>query len=179
MSTRGPGAAVLEAMAIYLADILTTATVLRGWPETDVGMDLDAGPVVAITQTGRPEEIASSTSTLGAVVAGSVNVRTGYLVIPIQLDVWARSREALDTIATAVDDALHNDLPYRPHLYLTATDHHERPFVVIREGDAPDVDGDTAPVGEWRAIYTLRAEIERVVGVTMTESVSVSATVDL
>lgn len=181
MSTRSPGAAVLEALAVYLADALTalSPTVIRGWPETDQGLDLETGPQIAVTQTGRAEEIAASTSILGDVVAGSVNVRTGYLSVPLQVDVWARSREALDAACTALDDALHNDLPYRPHLYLTADDHHDRPFVVMRDGDAPDIDGDTAPTGEWRAIYTLRAEIERVVGVTMPESVSVSATIDL
>lgn len=180
---RSPAAAALEAFATYLDGVLATldtppSAVLRGWPETDQGMDLDTGPVVSITQTGRAEETPVHPSVLGT-NATSYNVRTALLTVPMQLDVWARSREALDIVTSAVDDALHNDLPYRPYLYLVATDHQNRPFCVRREGDAPDIDGDTAPTGEWRAIYTLSVEIDRVVGVELSESVSVSATVSV
>lgn len=172
---RAPGPAALEALAVYLAAELPTYTVLRGWPESDVAMNLSA-PVVAITQTGRATETAISADTLGDVAVGEVKVRTGALSVPIQIDVFAGSREGLDAASEALDVALHNDLPYRPHLYLTATDHHAQPFVVLLDGDGPDFDGDSASTGEYRATWTLRAEIERIVTAEMPEAVTITIT---
>lgn len=178
--TRGPGPAALEALAAYLTTAIPSAVVIRGWPETDVGLNLDAGPSIAVVQTGRGEEERVSPSQMDRLpLGGVVRVRTALLTLPFQLDVWARSREALDTACQLVDDALHNDLPYRPFLYLTATDHADRPFCVQRVGDAPEIDGDTAPTGEWRAMYTLSVEIDRVSEAIIPETVSVDTTITL
>lgn len=165
-ATRDPGAAVLEALATYLstAPALTALTpdpvVRRGWPETDVQVDLQTAPLVSVTQIGMREEARAPTPR-GNPSAGAITITVSVIYLTIQLDAWAGYREPLDLLTAAIDDALHND-EWRPHLYLTATDYHALPFYVMRVADQPDIDGDTAPSGEWRHTWTLTAVIERI-----------------
>lgn len=165
MPARDPGAAVLEAMATYLTTALSTLSpepvVRRGWPETDVQVDLETAPLVAITQTGMREEARVPTPRDDPDEDGNITITVGVLYLSIQLDAWTGYREPLDLLTAAIDDALHND-EWRPHLYLTATDYHALPFYVMRVADQPDIDGDTAPSGEWRHTWTLTAVIERI-----------------
>jgi hypothetical protein len=185
MSARDPGAAVCESIAAYLETALAGVVgiaVIRGWPETDTDVDLATGPSVSITQIGNPTEETSApvpTGEVGDLDDDTILMRLGLLTIPLQLDGWAGSREALDALCTAVDDALQNDLPYRPHLYLDADDYYGRSFLVTRQPDAPDYDGDSADTGEWRHTWTLEAKIERVqsiAGVAL-ETVTVPVTI--
>ncbi len=154
--TRDPAAAVCEALAVYLAATLPTYAVLRGWPESDVRLDL-AYPVVSVFNVGALADETIQPTTLDA-----TTLALGLLTIAIQLDVWAAYRETLDAAVQAVSLALQNDLPWRPALYLTATDYGGRTFVVTRENDGPERDGETAPLGQWRHTFTLSASIERV-----------------
>lgn len=176
---RDPGAAICESIAAYLTTALSSVTglvVRRGWPETDQALDLTAGPCIAITQTGPPEETNLPPVNLDDVEDDAILVQTGRLVFPFQLDAWAGYREAIDELTAAIDDALANDLPYRPHLYLTATDYHGRAFTVERGSDNPDVDGDSASVGEWRHIWTLSVAIDRVQSIPAVAAVTIDAT---
>lgn len=173
------GAAISEAIATYLTGALTSITgltVLRGWPETDTQLDLAAGPCLAVVQTGPPDETPLPPVNLDDVADDAILVQTGRLVFPFQIDGWAGYREALDALTAAVDDALANDLPYRPHLYLTATDYHARPFTVLRGQDGPDVDGDSAPTNERRHTWTLSATIDRVQSIPAVAAVTIDTT---
>jgi len=154
--TRDPAAAVCEAVAAYLAAALPTHTILRGWPESDRALDL-THPVVSVTDLGPLVDETIHPTTLDASTLG-----LGLLTIGIQLDVWAAYRETLDAAVQAVSGALQNDLPWRPALYLTAADYGGRTFVVTRESDGPERDGETAQTGQWRHTFTLSASIERV-----------------
>lgn len=167
MADRDAAAACVEALATYLSGALSGVSVLRGWPESDTPLDLEAGPVLAVVEVPGGDDEVISPSILGGVVDGAVTVQTGVLRIALQLDLFCAYREVLDAQRRAVDEALSNALPFRPHLYLTATDYHARPFTVVRGPDRPDIDGETAQRGEWRHTWTLRAEIERVQSVTM------------
>lgn len=176
MATRDPGAAVLEAMAAYLTTALgglaTPPVVTRGWPETDQQIDLATAPLVAVTQVGMREDTRPATPRGDPDEDGAITITVGVLYLTIQLDAWAGYRETSDALNAAVDDALHND-EWRPHLYLTATDYHALPFYVMRVSDQPDIDGDTAPSGEWRHTWTLTAVIERIRSGTAPAVVSV------
>lgn len=178
---RDPGAAICEAVATYLTTALSSVsglTVLRGWPETDQQMNLAAGPCLAITQTGPPDETPLPPTNIDSVSSGAILVQTGRLVFPLQLDGWATYREVLDELVAAVDDKLANDLPWRPHLHLTATDYHSRVFRVERDpkGDGPEVDGDSAPANEWRHVWTLTAAIDRVQSISAVAAATIDAT---
>jgi hypothetical protein len=176
---KDPGAAICESIASYLTTALSSVTglvVLRGWPETDTQLDLSAGPCIAVTQTGPPEETPISPVNLDDVEDDAILVQTARLIVPFQLDAWAGYRAKLDALVAAIDDALANDLPYRPHLYLTATDYHGRPFTAERGDDNPDVDGDSASVGEWRHIWTLSVSIDRVQSIPAVAAVTIDAT---
>ena len=177
MTTRDPGAAVAEAMVVYLSSALaavslppsqTGITVIRGWPETDTDVNLGTKPTLAVFAVPGGFESVASPHTLGAVASGSVTVGRSMMAITIQMDLFAGYRETLDVARQLVDAALANDLPFRPHLYLTATDYYARPFVVTKLTDVSEIDGETAQRSEWRATWTLRADIERVASVTMT-----------
>lgn len=178
--SRDPGAAICESIATYLTTALsgvTGLTVVRGWPETDTQMDLNVGPWVSVVQTGPPDETPLPPVNLDDVVADAILVQTARLVFPLQIDAWAGYREAMDELVAAVDDALANDLPWRPHLYLSADDYHDRVFTVMRGSDGPDADGDAAPVGEWRHTWTLTAAIDRVqsIAAVAAETIDVSS----
>lgn len=176
---KDPGAAICEAIATYLTTALSSVTglvVRRGWPETDEQLDLTSGPCIAVTQTGPPEETPLPPVNLDDVADDAILVQTARLVFPFQLDAWAAYREALDELVATIDDALHNDLPWRPHLYLTATDYRDRPFIVERGSDSPDVDGDSAPAGEWRHVWTLSVSIDRVQSIPAVAAVAIDAT---
>ena len=177
MTTRDPGAAVAEAVASYLSSALaalslppaqTGVTVIRGWPETDKDVDLAVKPTLAVYAVPGGAESIASPHTLGDVAAGAVTVGRAMLAITVQMDLFAAYRETMDVARAAVDAALANDLPWRPHLYLAASDYYSRPFVVTKLTDVSEIDGETAQRGEWRATWTLRADIERVASVTMT-----------
>ena len=177
--TREPAAAMIEALATYL-DGLTwtqTTTVLRGWPEQDTELDLYAGPTISVTEIDAPET-AHAIQTEDP-VDGSAAIAVALVEATLQVDLWAAYREHLDVAASELADALHNDLPYRPHLYLTAADYHYRDFaVLVVPGARADIDGDSAAVGEWRRTWTLRATIERVVIAPTVALVSATATLD-
>lgn len=164
-ATRDPVAAVLESLATYLGaalgDLSPAPSVLRGWPETDTAVDLAAQPQVSVEGIGAVREEQRPPTPRGEPVDGTITLTVGVLYIPLQIDAWAGYRDALDGLVAALDDALHNDA-LRPHLYLTAADYYGLPFWVQRESDQADIDGDTAPSGEWRHTWTLTAVIERV-----------------
>lgn len=173
-ATRALEPAAVEALAAYLATTLGAGvTVIRGWPEGDADLDLTI-PVLSVQAVPGGSEIVGAPATDGDVVAGVVGIRQSRLTIPVQVDLWAAYREVLDATRLLVDAAMVNDLPWRPHLYLEATDHDDRPFVVYRVNDAPEIDGETAQRGEWRHIWTLRIEIERVASVTMAAATEIN-----
>jgi len=177
-ATRPLESAAVEALVVYLAGVLTGVTVLRGWPEGDTALDM-ATPTLSVESVPGMEESVCSPAPLGNPSAGVAVYKIGDLTIPIQMDLWAAYRETLDTYRLAVDAALANALPARPHLYLTATDHDARPFRVRRISDGGEIDGETAQRGEWRHTWQLRIDIERVASVTMapTTTITVSPTV--
>lgn len=171
--TRDPGAAMMEALVVYLAAALSSYTVIRGWPETDQAIDL-THPVVSVFQAG-----ALTDEPCNPAIADAATVVLGQLVIAVQIDVWAAYRETLDAAVLAVSNALHNALPYRPGLYLTATDYSGRTFVVSRTGDGPEADGETAALGQWRHTFSLTASIERVSPVGIPVAVTIDTPVNV
>ena len=178
-ATRDPVAAVLESLAIHLGTALGSLSpapsVIRGWPETDTAVDLETQPQVSVVGIGNPREEARPPTVRDNPTDGVITLTVGVLYIPIQIDGWTGYREALDALTAAVDDALHND-DYRPHLYLTADDYYGLDYVVIRESDQADIDGDTAPSGEWRHTWTLTAVIERIRATTAPALATVTTT---
>lgn len=175
--SREPVAAMLEALADYFAGLswTTTPTVLRGWPETDTALDLATAPTLSVVEVPGGAETPHAIQTEDP-SGGMAAIAIATVEAVVQLDLWAGYREHLDAVAAEVDTALHNDLPYRPHLYLTAADYHDRDFAVLVERSAHDVDGDSAPSGEWRRTWTLRAVIERVVVTPTVPLASATAT---
>ena len=131
MATRDAPAAVLEALVAYFAAAIPSIAVLRGWPETDTALDLAARPVLAVMQAGAVEDNGNQVGSLGRVSSTTMRYRTGLVSIPLQLDLWAGTREGMDAAVLAVEAALSNDLPWRPYLYLTATAYDAQPFALI------------------------------------------------
>lgn len=161
--------AVLNALVTYLAAALAgTCTVLKGWPETDIEADIATLPVLSVEEVpGGVEEEVAAPSLLGAVASGAITVAQGPMRIAVQLDLFTPYRATLETVGLAVDAALANALPYRPHLYLTATGYDAAPMTAIRLTTRTEFDGETAQRGEWRRIWTLRVEMDRRVSVAM------------
>lgn len=159
----------VNALVTYLATALSgTCTVLKGWPETDIEADIATLPVLSVVEVpGGVEDNPASPALLGSVAAGVVTVTQGPMSIAVQLDLFAPYRATLETVGLAVDAALHNDLPWRPHLYLTATGYDSAPMTIIRLSTRTEFDGETAQRGEWRRTWSLRAELDRRASVTM------------
>lgn len=176
--TADPVAAVLDAMVAYLdTELDGVCTVIRGWPEDDTAADIATLPVLSVEEVpGGVADEPASPSILGGVSSGTVVVAQGLLTITLQMDLFCAYRGTLDEVTALVDAALHNALPYRPHLYLTATGYDGAPFTVIRSASQSQHDGDTAQRGEWRRIWTLRAELDRRAPATMAELTTLTTT---
>lgn len=163
-----PVDAALDAIAAHFQTALAShsLTALRGFPEANKDLDLQAGPVLTVTGGSGDEEACSPnevdrTST-------QVLYRIGYLTVPVQLDLWCRSRALRDRVGIAVREAFHNRLPWTAGLYLTSSRYHNRPIdLVLDKPRAVDDDGDSASARQWRATWMCTVTTDVVQLVTM------------
>lgn len=147
-----PVDSALDAVATYFAGIAGVAAARRGWPEHPTDLDLSAGPAVTVTRIGdRRTEVSP-----GLVSASPPWLwRVAELRITAQLDLWAAYRAQRDVAGVVVEDALHNDLPFRHGLYLFTADYHGRPLT-ITASDGRSIDEAKGVVeGEWRRMWML------------------------
>lgn len=155
-----PVSAALDAVVAHIsAASITGLTIRRGWPEANVGVDIDASKhLAALSVVGRakvdlcsPKQVDSS----GTQPNITWTWRLGWLTIPLQLDVWCAYRAGRDVVAPLIDASLHNKLPYRSGLYLTSTGYYGRGIACDVESiDLPGT-GDEAASGDWRRSWSL------------------------
>lgn len=168
---------VAQSAAQALADHLASSVVVtyngvtgplrvrRGWNEDTEAYSLSDGPVAAVTATGIPVASWHAPANFERAPAGGLfSWKVADLQIQIQLDVWAPHRATRDRVAFAVDQALHNDVPYRGGLYLTQPDYYGRS--VHFHADPPhnhEQDSLTPSAAEWRTTWALRAECAKII----------------
>jgi hypothetical protein len=159
-----PLAAALNALVAHLATALPTASVRRGWPESDTALDVDAGPVVSVLAIGSPVVEACSPGQVDETGTDTLTTtfRVGYWRARVQVDLWTAYRAQRDELGAAVDAALANRAPRSPDLWLTSTGYHDRPLtfrlLAVRVEDGPDA----APTGLWRSGWDLEVRSDRV-----------------
>jgi len=157
-------AAACDAIATYFGEAVTGLTARRGWPEANIELDLEAGPVLTV-EPGPVERTLvpprridqSGTSTL------VVTYRVAWITITAQLDLWAQHRAARDDTAALIEAALHNRLPAVAGLYLDSTGYHGRPLTITCTDSRPEDQGDGAARGEWRQTWEIRIDTDLVV----------------
>lgn len=165
-----PIASALDAIVTHLdTEVATLASVLRGWPEHRVDLDLSGGPVVAVVAGEAPEE------RINPIVLGSaddgdgglvVTYKVANLVIPVQIDVWAAYRSQLDDAVAAIDAALANQVPATSSLWLTQANYYGRPLSGTVTGFRRADDAETAELGQWRATWNLEVVTDKVAQTT-------------
>lgn len=167
----------LEAAARYVLDRTrpAVARAFRGWPEHQADLDLSSGPVVTIVASNVEDTACSP-----AFLEGTVIVRTGYLKITAQLDLWAPYRHQLDVAARAVQEALDAGAPWQAGADVVSEGYHDRPVHIERDsGRYLDLDRAAAE-GEWRRSWTLILTTDTVLdtGLPTQDEVTLVATVD-
>lgn len=155
-----PEDSALDALVAYFASLSGIAGAKRGWPEHPDSFDLSAGPVLTLTMADSVREPVSP---------GFINdappflVRINEVTIGAQLDLWAAYRAHRDDAARVIEDALHNQLPWRHGLYLSQPDYHDRPMTVTATPVRNEGDERAAVVGEWRRTWMLEIVTDHVI----------------
>lgn len=155
-----PVDAALDALAAYFAGLDGIADAFRGWPERDKDLDLTGGPVVSVV---RASDQRTECPPNAVNDAAPWLWRVGDLTITAQVDLWAAYRAQRDDAALVIQDALHNDLPWRNGLYLTSAGYHDRPLTCLAGLGRSDGEPNASTVGEWRRTWMVTITTDLVV----------------
>ncbi len=136
----------------------------KGWPDPREAFVL---PCASITHAdgereGREEREISQTAVPGDSVRVDVAYEVANWTVPIQLDVWGRSRTERGEITVAIR-SLFTDPDVGDDMRLVLTDYHDRlaTFQIDRDRDTDNA--DSAEHGEWRKTIELTLEVPEVV----------------
>jgi hypothetical protein len=166
-----PISAALDALAAHLrASIDPSALpvgypaleVREGWPEADVPLAIDQGPLLTLTpaidegQRHGPVVVSSEAQPDGTVL---VTEKIGTVELEAQLDLWVAYADQLRAVIGLVDAALDAQTG-PPGLWLLTAGGRPLNVDVLRHQRQPSAEG--ADRGEWRASWTLRLRTDRV-----------------
>lgn len=181
-------AAAVDAIVTRLSTVLGSggsgvlSSVIAGWPEDNVSLDLSGDPVVSVTPGGEvrtdvaPRSLGSSTS--GDVTTYTYRVAT--LEFVAQVDVWCAYKDQLRDVCPLIEAAFGQAPPRPAVIQLTSTGYYNRPVVCHLGAFRADQDGDSAKKGEWRGSWDVRVQtdIVRTTPHTPQTRVDVEMTVD-
>lgn len=160
-----PIAAATNAIVAYFAAELPGVRVRRGWPESNVDFDLDAGPILTVTPAGRPTLDPCHPVTIGDDGNAPPNFlyRVGDLKFSAQLDLWCEYRATRDELTYAVAGKLHNQIAFHSGIWVDSSEYHNRPLRIDADSVEIGDETDTAPSGEWRQTWSLTISTDMVV----------------
>jgi len=184
-----PVASAMDALVDHLETALGSGyTVLRGWPEHGVTLDLSSGPTVTVVAgeavetrispvpLGETDELDDEGDPTGSAVATWM---VAHLSIPVQLDIWTAYQAELDEALLAVGEALESKVQATSGLWLTQDDYYGRPLAFEVTGSRRSDSADAAAVGEWRATISLRCQASRVAQRTRPKAVTITPSLTL
>jgi hypothetical protein len=154
-----------DALVAHLdSEVAELVSVIRGWPEHAEDLDVSGGPVCAVTHGRARTEPCNPITVDTSSDSGTTTVtyKVANLGFDVQIDVWAAHRYTRDETALAVLEALHNQLPHTPDLWLTHADYYSRPVTFELVSSEAMNTADGVERGLWRWRWTLRAKTDKV-----------------
>ena len=158
MPSIDPLVALQTALLTHLASTVSltghTIRTRRGWPEHNTDLSLGNGPLL-VTVVGEDTQVPINPRPVGTAADGETIYKVAELSVPLQLRCLAAYRAVLDDLLFQVNAALSNQLPSSPDLWLTSTDHHNRPLTFSRQRLRRVDEDAAAATGEWEAVWSL------------------------
>lgn len=159
-------------MVTYGNEAPAALRVQRGWAENNQDVDLRT-PFAVVTHFS--EKRHEHNPYLLDDVAGPPPYRwhVADLTFSGQLDLFCPHRRTRAEIGDDIRVALHDDLPFRPGLHLTAADYHNARITIHSERGRDSQMAAQAQVGEWRRTWDLLITCSEIVETSTPELSSV------